>query len=413
MKKITTGAALFILVILSYSPLFSQQCHPYTISWDPVTDPDVDEVCIYRSRNDFGNPVLIGTVSPGVTEYTDNSTLQTGILYCYGLKAGNSSGSYSAFSQAVAGLTIDESSSSSIQQLCRIDSISVIDDSSCTVYWSTSNPTTGFVICRESQGSVVDTTQLSVTASEVHSAILTGLQPNRSYVVKAVSYSQDETMIILSAEFPFITEIEGDINFVISATEIEVDEGGTGQLLLSLDSEPPIDIEVSVRRISGDSTLTVSSGSNIVFGSENWNSGEMIEIAAAEDIDTDDEMGTFVVEAQDGAGVPIRFFTARSLDNDESQQHDVMQSPAVCLYPQPFNPDEGQLHLTNLPERGELHIYNLTGHRVWNTSWSGTSNTEWDGLNSSNTGVSSGRYFVVIRDLANNNIEKKAILVVR
>ncbi|MBD3178226.1 MAG: hypothetical protein GF417_00755 [Candidatus Latescibacteria bacterium] len=413
MKKFTIAAVFFILIVLTHSPLFSQQCHRYTISWDPVTDPNVEEVCIYRSRDNFNNPVLIATVDPAVTEYVDNSTLQTGVLYCYALKSANSSGSYSAFSGIVTGVTLDESSSPSWQEMCRIDSVVVIDDTSCTIYWSTSSPATGFLVCRESQSFDGDTTEVSVTPSQQHSEVLTGLQPNRSYVVKAVSYSDDETTVVLSAEFPFITEIEGDINFVLSDSELELEEGGSAQLLLSLDSEPLSDVEVSVRKVSGDTTLSIYSGSQITFGSGNWESGEVIEVAADEDIDCDDGAATFVIEAEDGSGIPTVFFTAGVSDNDETPQHEVVQSPAVTVYPQPFNPDEGSLRLVNLPERGELHIYNLTGKRVWETSWSGTDNTEWDGMNTSNTGVSSGRYFMVVKDLANNSIEKKAILVVR
>jgi len=413
MNKYKIAAVFFIFIILGHTPLFSQQCHPYTISWNPVTDPNVEEICVYRSRGDFSNPILIATLEPGVTDYTDNSSLSTGVVYCYGLKSSNSSGVFSAFSSLVSGLTLNESSNEQMKSLCRIDSVSVQDDSTCTVYWSSADLTTGFVTCRESGGTETDSTEISGAATESHSAVLTGLQPNESYILKAVSYSEQENNVIVSAEYPFITEIEGEINFVLSSSEIEVDEGSGGQIILGLDSEPVSDISVTTRRVSGDSTLNVSSGGSIVFSSGNWESGEIIEISAAEDIDCSDGMATFVIQAEDGSGVPIRVFTVSVIDDDDSPVREPVSAPSVSLYPQPFNPDEGALQLTNLPEKGELNIYNLTGNRVWNTSWSGTDNAEWDGVNSSSTSVSSGRYFVVIKDLVNNNIEKKAILVVR
>lgn len=288
-----------------------------------------------------------------------------------------------------------------------------MNDSTYTVFWSTSEPRTGFVKYINSQSGEQYSTSISLSPSEQHSALLEGLKLNNSYVIKAVSYSRDESSVVISAEYPFITRIEGDINFVIDNNEISVDEGGAGQINLSLDVEPPYDIVVSVRRVSGNSTLSISSGSEFVFDSSNWSAGQVIEIAAEEDIDTDDSYATFVIEAKEGAGIPIEFFTANVVDNDDSGNQNIVKNFVALIYPQPFNPDEGSLKLTNLPERGEIYIYNLTGNKVWHTSWSGTNYQEWDGINESNTGVSSGRYFLVIKDLENNQINRKPLLIVR
>lgn len=413
MRKFVSVSILLLSFMAPPSVLFSEECHPYRISWQPVSAPDVTEICIYRSRDDFSNPVMIATVDPSVVEYTDNSTLRSGVVYYYALKSKNSSGSYSAFSAVVSGLTLNESSTPAQQQLCRIDSLSAVNDSTYTVFWSTTEPRTGFVRYINTQTGSQYSSSISLSLSEQHSALLEGLKPNNSYVIKAFSYSQDETSVVVSAEYPFITAIEGDINFVIDNDEITVEEGEVGQVTLSLDVEPPYDVNVSVRRVSGTSTIIISSGSELVFGSGNWNSGEIVEITAVEDIDSDDGYATFVIEAGEGAGIPIRFFTVSAVDNDSPGSGNIVQSSSVLIYPQPFNPAEGSLKLTNLPERGEIYIYNLTGNEVWNTSWSGNDYLEWDGLNSSSTVVTSGRYFLVVRDLENNQIEKKSILIVR
>jgi len=413
MKKLITQVILVLIIIFCRSETFAQECHPYKISWDPVTNPNVEQVCIYRSRNNFENPIMIGSVSSSFTEYTDDSPLNTGVLYCYALRSKSSDGNYSGYSSVVTGLTLNESSSGELKNLCKIDSVTALDDSTYAVHWSTKNPSIGFILFKKWQSSIVDSTDVSGSFSCNHYAVLENFQPNTGYNLKAVSYFQYERGVVVSVELPFVTESEeGDVNFVLDQYEITVDEGDSGQILLWLDSEPAVDVLVNIRRVSGDSTLSVSSASEVTFGIDNWDTGQIVIISAAEDIDLEDGYASFVLEDEE-SNIPIEMFVVNVIDNDESSSPDGVSASQVYLYPQPFNPDKGNLKINNLPENGEITIYNLTGSKVWNTNWSGANDLEWEGLNNSNTGVSSGRYFVVIKDLTSNIISKKAILVVR
>ena len=101
-------------------------------------------------------------------------------------------------------------------------------------------------------------------------------------------------------------------------------------------------------------------------------------------------------------------------DADENpDETDELNASVPRVFPVPFNPDEGQLHFANMPEAGTFTIYDLSGRRVYKRSWSGTTGLLWDGRNEWDTIVSSGRYYIVIKDADGEVIDKRAILVVR
>ena len=102
-------------------------------------------------------------------------------------------------------------------------------------------------------------------------------------------------------------------------------------------------------------------------------------------------------------------------DNDRggTQPGPATTASTVLIYPVPFRPGQGDLHLEQLPADGSVDIYDLRGRRVWKGSASGQTALAWNGDNESATTVSSGRYFVVVRDGGGGVVEKRAILIVR
>jgi hypothetical protein len=76
-----------------------------------------------------------------------------------------------------------------------------------------------------------------------------------------------------------------DDGFVTSTDVVSVPEGGTASFQVKLLAEPVVAIPVTVTRVSGDSDITVQSGSTLVFDSANWDSFQTVTLAAAEDSD--------------------------------------------------------------------------------------------------------------------------------
>jgi len=67
--------------------------------------------------------------------------------------------------------------------------------------------------------------------------------------------------------------------------EVYVDEGGQNTLSVTLDDSPDAPVTVTVTRASGDTNITVQSGSLLVFNSGNWMSNQVVTLAASADPD--------------------------------------------------------------------------------------------------------------------------------
>ncbi len=99
---------------------------------------------------------------------------------------------------------------------------------------------------------------------------------------------------------------------------------------------------------------------------------------------------------------------------DEDPDHEgKLVSGTPKIYPVPFNPDEGELYFSNIPESGIVTIYDMRGRRVYRAKWSGQTTITWDGRNDLSTIVSSGRYYIVIKGPDGDILDKRAIVVVR
>ncbi len=69
---------------------------------------------------------------------------------------------------------------------------------------------------------------------------------------------------------------------------LTVDEGSTALFNVRLALPPSADTTVTVERISGDTDLSVQSGSSLLFTTNNWMTHQPVTLAAAEDIDGSD-----------------------------------------------------------------------------------------------------------------------------
>ncbi len=100
---------------------------------------------------------------------------------------------------------------------------------------------------------------------------------------------------------------------VLSTSTLTVPEGNTATFTAKLSARPAASVTLTVARTSGDTHLTVSSGTPLSFTTTNWSTAKTITLAAAQDTDTTNGTATFTLS---GSGVTSANLTARESDND-------------------------------------------------------------------------------------------------
>ncbi|MCX5884569.1 MAG: hypothetical protein NT096_01420 [Proteobacteria bacterium] len=110
------------------------------------------------------------------------------------------------------------------------------------------------------------------------------------------------------------TEQDNDtLSFVASIDSVTVPEGSTATFQVKLSAQPSSTVTALVSYTSGDSDITVQSGSSLSFTTSNWNTYQTVTLAAAEDSDTANGTATIQVSA---TGISSKSITATEQDND-------------------------------------------------------------------------------------------------
>jgi hypothetical protein len=413
MKHLMFLAVACATLLAAASP-YAQETTGYSISWDPISDPGVREVRVYRST-DGSSYSWVGTVPVSLSSYRD-AGVDVGIQYWYRLTSANAFGGESAYSAVVTGLTLCESNAEALKDRCRVTSVTRIDDSSCTVAWTTAASCTGKVLYQVLGSDVIEETSYSMSETTSHSVVLAGLEQNRLYMIRAVGLDGSGNLTRSCVEYWSTGTTPADIEFVANATEVIVPENGTAQFGLRLSEAPNGDVEVLAARASGDMDIDVESGASLTFTAQNWSSWQFVTLRAADDADVDDGEAQIIVASNGGDFVPALFLTAREDDDDpggEDPGGDNLAAAVIAIYPVPFVPERSSLTMENLPSEGSLGVFDIKGRCVWDAVWSGVTSLKWDGANKSGVVIAAGRYFVVIRDAAGRVVERRALLAVR
>ena len=82
---------------------------------------------------------------------------------------------------------------------------------------------------------------------------------------------------------------------VVTPTVLRMFEGGRGAFAVRLAMAPPGEVTVNVSRTSGDADLTVFLGSSLTFNTTNWSIPQVVQLEAASDLDSIDDVATFTV----------------------------------------------------------------------------------------------------------------------
>lgn len=104
------------------------------------------------------------------------------------------------------------------------------------------------------------------------------------------------------------------LTFVTDTDSIAIAEGQTATLKVKLSNQPNSTIEAIVSRVSGDSDITVLSGSSLTFNASNWDIYQSITLAAAED--ADDLNGTATIGLS-ASGIQNKDVIATEIDKDD------------------------------------------------------------------------------------------------
>jgi len=91
---------------------------------------------------------------------------------------------------------------------------------------------------------------------------------------------------------------------VVDNTRLTLTEGGTTSFQVKLIQDPGGSVDVQVAPVFGDDSISVTGGASLTFDSGNWDTWQLVTIAAAEDPDTLD--GGAIVRCSSGSFQPVR-----------------------------------------------------------------------------------------------------------
>lgn len=91
--------------------------------------------------------------------------------------------------------------------------------------------------------------------------------------------------------------IQNAQSLVVTPTTVAVPEGRTATFTVRLSQLPTSSVGVSVVRSSGDTDLSVASGTTLTFTPANWNIAQTVTLAAAADADTTNGSASFSVSS--------------------------------------------------------------------------------------------------------------------
>ena len=137
-------------------------------------------------------------------------------------------------------------------------------------------------------------------------AVLTGIQPG-SHSIKLTKEGYLDYQVTVTVEAGKETLLFAPLTpaptptFLTTGDTVVVPEGGQSTFQVKLSERPLNDVTAEVRRISGDTDISISSGENLTFTGSNWDTYQTVTLNAAEDSDDENGEAIFRISA---AGIP-------------------------------------------------------------------------------------------------------------
>ncbi len=165
-----------------------------------------------------------------------------------------------------------------------------------------------------------DTVNYNYSLSPGYNTLTVALDGNEVSSSGTITMGRDH---ILSA-----SASANDVSLVLSTDTIEIPEGGSTSVNISLSAQPAEDINVYfVKESGGDFDISILSDTPMTFTTSNWNNLQTITFAAKEDGDEANGQAAFLISSP---GLLTKSITATEVDND-------IPSPPTVLITTPNN----------------------------------------------------------------------------
>ena len=148
-------------------------------------------------------------------------------------------------------------------------------------------------------------------------AVLTGIQPG-SHSIKLTKEGYLDYQVNVTVEAGKETLLFAPLTpaptptFVTTSDTVTVPEGGQTTFQVKLSERPAANVSATVRWISGDADITISSGENLTFTTGNWDTYQAVTLNAAEDSDDENGEAIFRISA---TGIPDKDILAVEQDH--------------------------------------------------------------------------------------------------
>jgi len=152
---------------------------------------------------------------------------------------------------------------------------------------------------------------------QITPAVLTGIQPG-SHAIKLTKEGYLDYQVNVTVEAGKETLLFAPLTpaptptFLTTSDTVTVPEGGQATFQVKLSERPAANVSATVRRISGDTDIAISSGENLTFNSSNWDTYQAVTLNAAEDSDDVNGEAIFRISA---AGIPDKDILAVEQDH--------------------------------------------------------------------------------------------------
>ena len=171
------------------------------------------------------------------------------------------------------------------------------------------------------------------------------LKPGTDYKIRISSDKSEEVSYLT----PVFKIVDLPFSLVVDKSEVTVKEGKTASFNVKLSAKPDANVNVTVRRSSGDEDITVVSGSSLTFTKSNRGTFQRVVLSAGADVDRWHGEAIIRVSTADAPNKDVL-----AIENDK----DYVEGPVLGLSPiedfssagivgGPFSPEEKVYKITN------------------------------------------------------------------
>jgi hypothetical protein len=203
-RNATMISIAFLLILLGSIPVAAQQTTDVLLSWPPNPEPNILRYIVYRSPDTLtAHFAAIDSVNASTFTYT-NSNLTKGVYYYYRLKAKDTAGAISPYSNPVSIFAIPQDASSSVKQRCQITTKTKVADGTYDITWTNNFASIGFVQYGGSGGFTQMSGWDDASYTTAHTVRISGLTP-ATYYLRATAYDSRKNMVISAVDTLVVT----------------------------------------------------------------------------------------------------------------------------------------------------------------------------------------------------------------